>query len=113
MAGVLRRWISATTAHPLQPEPTMDLATALVARYRATGDALHTMLHGARPRQRDPVPRLAGSAVVTMEIAGEFLGPRPTAGSTAPSASITARSFPRWRRCIARPSCARPRTSGR
>jgi hypothetical protein len=52
----------------------MDLETFLVAVYCVTDDALHTLLHGARLRQRGPAPRLADSEVLTMEIAGEYLG---------------------------------------
>jgi hypothetical protein len=58
----------------------MDLETFLVAVYCLTDDALHTMLHGARLRQRGPTPRLADSEVLTMEVAGEFLGVETDAG---------------------------------
>jgi len=58
----------------------MDLETFLVAVYCVTDDALRTMLHGARLRQRGPAPRLADSEVVTMEVAGEFLGHATDAG---------------------------------
>src|SRR5690348_7857442 len=58
----------------------MDLETFLVAVYCLIDDALRTMLHGARLRQRGPTPRLADSEVLTMEIAGEFLGVETDAG---------------------------------
>jgi len=52
----------------------MDLETFLVAVYCLTDDALHTVLHGVRLRQRGPTPRLSDSEVVAMEVAGEYLG---------------------------------------
>jgi hypothetical protein len=58
----------------------MDLETFLVTVYCMTDDALATMLHGARLRQRGPAPRLADSEVLAMEIAGEFLGVETDAG---------------------------------
>jgi hypothetical protein len=58
----------------------MDLETFLVAVYCETDDALRTMLHGARLRQRGPGPRLADSEVLAMEGAGEFLGHATDAG---------------------------------
>jgi hypothetical protein len=58
----------------------MDLETFLVAVYCETDDALRTMLHGARLRQRGPRPRLADSEVLAMEVAGEFLGHETDAG---------------------------------
>lgn len=58
----------------------MDLETYLVAVYCVTDDALATLLHGARLRQRGPAPRLADSEVLAMEVAGEFLGHETDAG---------------------------------
>lgn len=52
----------------------MDLETFLVAIYCVIDDAIPTVLHGARLRQRGPTPRVSDSEVLAMEIAGEFLG---------------------------------------
>lgn len=52
----------------------MDLETFLVAVSCLTDDALRTVLHGARLRQRGPAPRVSDSEVLAMEVAGEYLG---------------------------------------
>jgi hypothetical protein len=95
----------------------MDLETFLVAVYCLTDDTLHavlpTVLHTTRLRQRGPTPRLADSEVVTMEIAGEFLGLETDSGSTATSGSIIEHCFLRSARCTGRPFSARRPISGR
>lgn len=52
----------------------MDLETLIVATYCLIDDALDTVLAGQRLRQRGPMPILADSEVLTMEVVGEFLG---------------------------------------
>jgi len=52
----------------------MDLATFLVAVYCTSDDALHNVLHGARLRQRGLSPPMHDCEVITMEVAGEYLG---------------------------------------
>lgn len=58
----------------MDPKHPFDLETFLVAVDCVTDDALHDLRHGTRLRHRGPAPRLADSEVLTMELAGEFLG---------------------------------------
>lgn len=51
----------------------MDLETFIVATYCLIDEALDTVLAGQRLRQRGPMPILADSEVVTIEVVGEFL----------------------------------------
>ncbi len=52
----------------------MDLETFIVATYCLIDEALDTVLAGQRLRQRGPMPILADSEVLTIEVVGEFLG---------------------------------------
>lgn len=52
----------------------MDLETFIVTAYCLIDEALDTMLAGTRLRQRGPMPTLADSEVLTIEVVGEFLG---------------------------------------
>ncbi len=52
----------------------MDLETCMVATYCLIDDAMATVLAGHRLRQRGPMPVLADSEVLTMDVVGEFLG---------------------------------------
>jgi len=52
----------------------VDLETFIVTTYCLIDDALATVLDGQRLRQRGPMPILADSEVLTMEVVGEFLG---------------------------------------
>ena len=52
----------------------MDLETFIVATYCLIDDAVEQVLAGDRLRQRGPMPTLADSEVLTIEVVGEFLG---------------------------------------
>jgi len=52
----------------------VDLETLIVATYCLIDDAMTTLLAGRRVRQRGPLPTLADSEVLTMEVVGEYLG---------------------------------------
>jgi hypothetical protein len=52
----------------------VDLETFIVATYCLIDEALDTVLAGQRLRQRGPMPILADSEVLTIEVVGEFLG---------------------------------------
>lgn len=52
----------------------MDLETCIVATYGLIDEALTTVLAGHRLRQRGPMPILADSEVLTIEVVSEFLG---------------------------------------
>jgi hypothetical protein len=51
----------------------VDLETLIVTVYCVVDEALVTVLDGRRLRQRGPMPRLADSEVLTIEIVGEVL----------------------------------------
>src|SRR4051795_1474305 len=52
----------------------MDLETLIVAVFCLVDDFVRDLCHDRRLRQRGPVPVLADSEVLTVEIVGEFLG---------------------------------------
>lgn len=52
----------------------MDLETFIISAYCLIDEALETVLAGRRLRQRGPMPTLAESEVLTIEVVGEFLG---------------------------------------
>jgi len=52
----------------------MDLDTFIISVFYEVDDGLKALLKGCRTRSRGPLPTLADSVVLTMEIVGEFLG---------------------------------------
>lgn len=52
----------------------MDLDTFIIAVFCQADDMLKALLKGRRLRERGPMPVLADSEVLTMEIVGEYLG---------------------------------------
>jgi hypothetical protein len=52
----------------------MDLETLIVAVLCLVDDFVRDLGHGRKLRQRGPMPILADSEVLTVEIVGEFLG---------------------------------------
>jgi hypothetical protein len=58
----------------------VDLETLIISVYCVVDEAVTTVLDGHRLRQRGPMPRLADSEVLTIEIVGEFLGLDQDAG---------------------------------
>lgn len=52
----------------------MDLDTLIVTMFCLIDDAINAHLGPRRLRQRGPLPRLADSEVLTMEVVGEYLG---------------------------------------
>ena len=52
----------------------MDLESFIIAVFCLVDDTLEHVLAGGRLRQRGPVPTLADSEVLTIEVVGEFLG---------------------------------------
>jgi hypothetical protein len=52
----------------------MDLETLIVAVFCLVDDFVRDLGHGRKLRQRGPMPILADSEVLTVEIVGEFLG---------------------------------------
>src|SRR3954464_6146333 len=52
----------------------MDLETLIIGVFRIADDFVREHCRGRRLRQRGPAPTLADSEVLTVEIAGEFLG---------------------------------------
>src|SRR5215218_2256091 len=52
----------------------MDLETLIIGVFRIADDFVRELCCGRRSRQRGPAPTLADSEVLTIEIAGEFLG---------------------------------------
>ena len=52
----------------------MDLETLIIAVFCLVDDFVRDLCHDHRLRQRGPMPVLADSEVLTVEIVGEFLG---------------------------------------
>jgi hypothetical protein len=52
----------------------MDLDTFIIAVFCVLDEAVPRVTDGHRLRQRGPVPILADSEVLTMEVVGEYLG---------------------------------------
>src|SRR5215210_1094131 len=52
----------------------MDLETLIIVVFCIADDFVRELCRGRRLRQRGPAPVLADSEVLTIEIAGEFLG---------------------------------------
>ena len=52
----------------------MDLDTFIITAFCLIDDMLKEILSNKRLRQRGPMPLLADSEVLTMEVVGEYLG---------------------------------------
>ena len=82
----------------------MDIGTFIVAVFCTVED----WLEGEQPlRQRGPKPKLSDSEVLTIEIAGEFLGIDTDRGLYAYFRQNYGEWFPVLRRYIVQPSAAR------
>ncbi len=58
---------------PNSKEDTMNLDDFIITTFCTIDDTLKELLGSRRIRQREPMPTLAGSEVLTMEIVGEYL----------------------------------------
>ena len=89
----------------------MDLETFLTAVFCITDDFVQAFGRAHKLRQRGPMPKLADSEVLTIELVGEFLGLDTDQNFHAYFRRYFAHLFPDAV-CTARPWPARRRTCG-
>ena len=91
----------------------MNLDDFIITCFCMIDEMLPSVTQGKRLRERGPMPKLADSEVITMELVGTYLGLSQDQEVFDYFRRHYRISFPQWPRWLARLLCARPPTCGR